>query len=347
MDGYTRRRSFVRSRWLLLEPLEDRFLLSALPLPTQAPAALPASSQSSTADVRTTAGPAVVTPTGVTGSQPSSGDSVHGSAILVTNEKSSPARTTDDGSRASSPGAPAGSSEQERSYGETNPPPANQQLPAAATSDRGRDRDDGTDDDDDGRRARLYGDASEVRAAAQTATARPDDRPAVTRAMPASGSGSGEDAEEPSPQQTPAVTAATPALAETEKPLPAAVRAERAELPDRLPGAGVNEVPAAASDAAPEGLTGLGPPRAGDPAAGEVGLDLRAIEQGVEAFFARLSPLNTEGGGGLQAARTASWLTAVAAAALEIARVRDKARRSSLALDGTAGLSTTAAGESA
>jgi hypothetical protein len=96
----------------------------------------------------------------------------------------------------------------------------------------------------------------------------------------------------------------------------------------------------------PEVRTGSGIPWSGAPTAGEVGLDLRLVEQGVRAFFTRLTSLKGEGGSArLTSGIAASWLTAVAAVALEIARARDKARRSSLGADGSAALGCTEAGD--
>jgi hypothetical protein len=85
--------------------------------------------------------------------------------------------------------------------------------------------------------------------------------------------------------------------------------------------AGVEADPGAGTWAVP-GLL-----RAGDPSAGAVGLDLRLVEQGVTSFFARLVGQGGDGEGRYLNSGTATWLAAVAAAALQVARVRDRTRR--------------------
>jgi hypothetical protein len=79
---------------------------------------------------------------------------------------------------------------------------------------------------------------------------------------------------------------------------------------------------------------------AGTPSAGAATLDAALIEQGVEAFFARLSAGDSASAGGGLSAGVASWLASVAAAALEIARHRDKSWRSASAADGAPELPT-------
>jgi hypothetical protein len=85
-------------------------------------------------------------------------------------------------------------------------------------------------------------------------------------------------------------------------------------------------------------------PPTGLPSAGEVGLDLHLIEHGLASFFARLSGPLEEGDGQASAAGIVSCLAAVATAALEIARVRDKARRSPLSPDGIPSRTAASAG---
>jgi hypothetical protein len=132
----------------------------------------------------------------------------------------------------------------------------------------------------------------------------------------------------------------------------AAARPEIVGLPEVSPGP-IARGPAANPQPAspevievPDARAALGMPWFGAPVAGDVGLDLALVERGVHAFFARLASLEGEGGHpALTNGIAASWLTAVAAVAFEIARARDKARRSSLGADGATVLGCTATGE--
>jgi hypothetical protein len=85
-------------------------------------------------------------------------------------------------------------------------------------------------------------------------------------------------------------------------------------------------------------------PPAGLPSAGEIGLNLHLIEHGLESFFARLTGPVEDGYWGGSAASISSWLAGVAAAALQIARVRDRARRPALSPDGLPPQSAVSAG---
>jgi hypothetical protein len=132
----------------------------------------------------------------------------------------------------------------------------------------------------------------------------------------------------------------------------AAARPEITGLPEVLPRPIVRGPAADRQPASPEVIevpdarAAFGMPWFGAPVAGEVGLDLALVERGVHAFFTRLASLEGEGGhSALTNGIAASWLTAVAAVALEIARARDKGRRSSLSADGAAVLGCAATGE--
>jgi hypothetical protein len=237
-----------------------------------------------------------------------------------------------------------------------------QRSGASATSVRSHDRDHGKendyrgdeDDEEDERNVRLSEEASEARTVEGASMIKTDDGAEVAESRVTSPPSAEQNEEQQEPTQPQIVPAAlgVPEAAAFERPLQVVTRTDPSDLPDALSGAFVRALSAdfqstaARVDEVPDARTAFAIPWFSVPVVGEVGLDLRLIEQGVHAFFTRLTSLKGEGvSSGLTNGIAASWLTAVAAAALEIARARDKARRSSLGTDSSAVLGCTVAGE--
>jgi hypothetical protein len=348
MEAFTRKRSSARSRRLLLEPLEERYLLTTLLNPA---GALTSPTVSAPPDVVTA--PVAASPPVVT--QPATGPGVSPSPYPADGSPTT-APQTYDGSPSTVGSPKTGTASRTGAIS----PSVDQRSAAPAASVRGHDRDHGKgddyhgdeDDEDDEHEARLAEEASVARTAVGASAIRTDDaaEEAESRLVLPS-AGPGGEQQEAAPPPSPASAAASEAVA-LERAQPAAARTETATLPDAPPGAFVRgpaaELQPAVAEAieVPETRTAFGIPWSGAPAAGAVGVDLRLVEQGVHAFFARLTSLQGDAvSAGLTNGIAASWLTAVAAVALEIARARDKARRSSLGADGSAVLGCAETGE--
>jgi hypothetical protein len=373
MEGFTRKRSYVRSRRLSLEPLEERYLLTTLLNPAggltsptvSAPPNIvvaPAASPSRSGAQPTPDGPSLTGGTSPDGATPSAAT---GSGVSPYPNPADGSPTTNPQSYNGSPstvGSPkTGTVGRAGSVAGASPPSVDQRSAASdrshdhdhGKSDNYRDDEDNGDDEDDDHDARLAEEASEARTATGTSIVRADDdaEDAESRVTATPSAGLGEEQQEPAPT-TPAVSGAASEASALERPHPTAARAETAVLPDIPPGAlawrpAVEVQPAAAEVIeVPEARTAFGVPWSGAPMAGAVGVDMRLVEQGVHAFFARLTSLKGEAvSAGLTNGIAASWLTAVAAVALEIARARDRARRSSSGADGSAVLGCPEGGE--
>jgi hypothetical protein len=331
MDGHAGKRpSSVRRQWLSIEPLEDRFLLAALNLPVGPYVSPSASAQASTLASQPIIGPVVARPVGSSTkpSQPASDDY----ATAATNNSS-------------------GESDREYATATSNGPPAVHATSATSRPAHDHDHDYRDDDDHDGRDIRRYQMVSETRA-----TIAPAEEAAGDRADYQAAASRLESVGQPdeNPPTTQMVRAVAPALGNV---------ARSGTPPVATPHVDEGDIPAA-------GLTTIAPPRitserpsvqlanavvvadvsedtqppAGLPSAGEIGLNLHLVEHGLESFFARLTGPVEDGYWGGSAASISSWLAGVAAAALQIARVRDKARRPSLSPDGLPPQSVVSAG---
>lgn len=351
MDGYRCKRTPpAHLRRLALEPLEDRFLLAALPglvgpfVVSSTPVPTTATT-SARIDSSTLLGPSLA-------SNPSSVPHANTLALPARIPVRSPAQAAN-----TYPGSPpAGNAESGRDGWDGGEYAASNYVRSADADSvaRGRDRDndsDGDGDDDAGDDDRdEYGraaDETEVRAAEGQTTNEADyraDSPLVAAGagMPGPVAEGPEEASLP-PVPVPAVTGPPPA----EKAFPAlldsdglwALNAPVAPVANEPPANERPRVPVAGPASwwrpvevipAVDHLLAVG-----IPSAGAISLDAALIERGVEAFFSSLSAEHRVGVGGWLSVGTASWLVAVAAAALEISRLRDKAYRSLPVPDGT------------
>jgi hypothetical protein len=242
----------------------------------------------------------------------------------------------------------------DRQYGEENAASAYVRPAEAVSAARGHDRNndsDGDADDDDGDGDRdEYGraaDETEVRAAEGQTTNEVDYRAESPLAHAGAGV-SGPAAE--GPEEAPLPPLPVPAVAgptSAEKAFPAFLDSGGLGALNESVALVANELPANERDRSPDaGSASWWRPvdvipavdrllAVGIPSAGAVSLDVALIERGVEAFFAHLSAEHGERLGGGLSVGVASWLVSVAAAALEIARLRDQACRSLPVPDGT------------
>lgn len=311
MKGYAPRRPGpARTRRPALEPLEDRYLLSALGAPA----------------TRVSVAPAVPAAPARSGAP--------NAPVAAGSRTGSPAAT---GAPAPPPAGPAGNAplrpSAARSQESASPTPD-----YAAPTDPGerspaRDADEG---DGEGNRDESYARhaaESVVRAAASEQVIGPDAQtPQAGRGASISGAVS-EQVDGASglnrPQSVPPAPA--PASGERVSPLPSHDGGPKASASpevidpressstgESLADAGAGDASGPAECAAQYGAVLL--------SAGEGGVDLRAVEEGMAALFARLGDLSPGASGQSLATGLGAWLGAVAVATLEIARVGDKGR---------------------
>jgi hypothetical protein len=329
MDGHPGKRSpSVRRGWLSVEPLEDRFLLAALSLPV-GPYAVRADTS----------------PTSGSTPPPFIGPSVPQSNNPGTT-KASQAAAASDGYTTTATTSTAGESDHEYApaAGSTPPPAA---YAASGSVQTVHDHDHDYGDDDDGQNARHYQVVSEAHAAVTSTEGLADDRavpPSATEVRLESARQPDENSPPPPVRLLPTVANAAP----PPKPQTGVVRSDQADTPGG-PSAAPAIVPdkhfaQVATAAVSADLPADARPPAGSPSVGDVGVNLHLIERGLESFFARLAGPVEDGNWDSSAAGIASWLAGVAAAALEIARVRDKARRYALSPDGLPSRAATSAG---
>ncbi len=353
MDAFARsQRSPDRFRTLSLESLEDRFLLSA-PGVTALAASTPVTLGSAprTAAIGQASPGAVTAPTTASSSRQNDAGSdatVYYATDNRTDSNSvsttaapapSPASGASAAARVNAPKASVATASA-AAAGETVA--AYRRSAAAREPDGGGERDGGAGDYDKVRDGRYDEDThtgadSVVRAETSAADDGVEAREEVASGRPARADVAVRALAVPGPVVAAAEQAATP---------PDAAPAERAIAPGPRSGAEAlrSEQPGPVPNTPPDGAHLLAPEatpvadgtifaclrRVEAPSAGAFGIDLSAIKHGVDAFFARLGELSPEADGKNRAVSVTVWLAGVTAAALEIARVRNKARRSAL-----------------
>jgi hypothetical protein len=372
MDGHRKTRGSLRR--LALESLEDRFLLTALPAPigpsvtapvalfTQQAEVLPAitgaSSYSNPQSVADT-GNVPTTKTVAAESASLPGPASAAGKAITTSEGPSPTPSAVVTAFANARTVADEESSDRDDHQDDDDAPSGGDRTADVTSARaGEDRDDDAD-----RRASLRAvAAAEFRAAVVQVLADTDTRANGPPSETDSGSPNlpGEDGDEvPQPAAT-TTTIAAPAAATPEGMAAARALSEEAmstlgyPAPPAIPGLTgygrfIASRPAPAADGSPlEGKHQLDRLlQADEPTAGTTSVDLGQVEIGLESFFARLTNTSTESVGGGPSVSVAAWLATVAAAALEIARVRDRVYRARSASNGTTGLPATPLGDKA
>jgi hypothetical protein len=378
MDGHAPKRySTPRTGRLALEPLEDRFLLSSLlALPTGLAATVsaqsnpavtiagnnssPTTGSAQQVEGEYSANPAPATPAAIRPPSPA----IPTVSVVSLPSQAAPSATSPAApDRASAPSGVSGQASSKQADAAPADYPSTEEHHAGVSSNANRthDRDDSTytgddDDDDDGEHGtRVAEEATEVHTETEIASERSDvvATPGQIRELAASDVEETEQLEVAAPEPLPVKTVVPSEPAVCEKELAGSVRAEPADFQSLRLAQDIaivqldvrlrsEEIAAIFQSREP-----IAEPPADFPVAGEIGVNLRAIEQGMEAFFSRLSSLSDDGTQTRAGISITSWLTVVAAAAHQVARLRDKARQASIATDERGQFANSANGDQA
>jgi hypothetical protein len=206
----------------------------------------------------------------------------------------------------------------------------------APNGDRSRDED-YRDDDSDEHRARPVN-SVEIRAATAVATPESDDRGNAQVNSEDSETAAAIDRSAAASQLRAVAPPSAPvlgtAIATADRAQPAELPMQRVELPpapafvDKLVvagGAQRNTDDLDKTDHRDDELVVVA-----TPIVGEISIDVKLIEQGVKAFFSHLTELNAAQRHASLGVGLTSWMAVTAVVALEIARARDRLRRSVL-----------------